>query len=64
MRLILSVVGKNTLKKGDKVLIKPNLLTAALPQKAVTTHPEVVRSLIKAVKKIRSKAICCRFTRC
>lgn len=43
------------IKKGDKVLIKPNLLTAALPQKAVTTHPEVVRSLIKAVKKLGAK---------
>lgn len=39
------------IKKGDKVLIKPNLLTAAPPQKAVTTHPEVVRSIIKAVKR-------------
>ena len=43
------------IKKGDKVLIKPNLLTAALPQKAVTTHPEVVRSVIKAVKKLGAK---------
>lgn len=39
-------------KKGDKVLIKPNMLTAATPDKAVTTHPEVVRAVIKAVKKI------------
>lgn len=39
------------IQKNDKVLIKPNLLAAALPEKAVTTHPEVVRSIIKAVKK-------------
>ena len=38
------------IKKGDKVLIKPNMLTAAAPEKAVTTHPEVVRAVIKAVK--------------
>lgn len=40
------------IQKGDKVLIKPNLLTAVSPQKAVTTHPEVIRSIIKAIKKI------------
>lgn len=37
-------------KKGDKVLIKPNMLTNVTPEKAVTTHPEVVRAVIKAVK--------------
>ena len=42
----------NYIQKGDKVLIKPNMLTAVLPQKAVTTHPEVVRAVIRAVKKL------------
>lgn len=41
---------KNFIKKGDKVLIKPNMLTNVTPEKAVTTHPEVVRAVIKAVK--------------
>lgn len=40
------------IQKGDKVLIKPNMLTAASPEKAVTTHPEVVRAIIKAVKSL------------
>ena len=36
---------------GDKVLIKPNMLEALPPDKAVTTHPEVVRAVIREVKK-------------
>ncbi len=40
------------IQKGDKVLIKPNMLTAAAPEKAITTHPEVVRAVIRAVKRM------------
>lgn len=54
---------KNFIKKGDKVLIKPNMLTNVTPEKAVTTHPEVVRAVIKAVKKYGSFTSCWRFTR-
>lgn len=32
---------------GEKVLVKPNLLIAAAPERAVTTHPEVVRAVIE-----------------
>jgi len=38
------------IKPGDKVLIKPNMLEGLSPDKAVTTHPEVVRAVIKLVK--------------
>lgn len=31
---------------GEKVLVKPNLLTSAPVEKAVTTHPEVLRAVI------------------
>ena len=31
---------------GQKVLIKPNLLSGKAPEKAVTTHPEIVRQVI------------------
>jgi uncharacterized protein (DUF362 family)/Pyruvate/2-oxoacid:ferredoxin oxidoreductase delta subunit len=34
---------------GDRVLIKPNLLKARPPEAAVTTHPEVVRAVIRLV---------------
>jgi uncharacterized protein (DUF362 family)/Pyruvate/2-oxoacid:ferredoxin oxidoreductase delta subunit len=37
-------------RAGQSVLIKPNLLTDARPDEAVTTHPEVVRAVIRLVK--------------
>ncbi len=40
------------IKYGDTVLIKPNLLSARLPEEAVCTHPEVVRAAIRLVKQI------------
>lgn len=35
---------------GQTVLIKPNMLTHRHPDQAVTTHPELVRAIIRAVK--------------
>jgi uncharacterized protein (DUF362 family)/Pyruvate/2-oxoacid:ferredoxin oxidoreductase delta subunit len=37
-------------KPGQKVLIKPNLLAGKSPEKAVTTHPEIVRQVILLVQ--------------
>ncbi|MGM0426714.1 MAG: DUF362 domain-containing protein [Thermodesulfobacteriota bacterium] len=37
-------------ERGDKVLLKVNLLSAREPEQAVTTHPEVVRAVARAVK--------------
>ena len=37
-------------RPGQTVLVKPNLLTDTDPDAAVTTHPEVVRAVIRAVK--------------
>lgn len=34
-------------KKGDRVVIKPNILTAAEPQYGVSTNPEVMAALVK-----------------
>ncbi len=36
--------------RGKKVLLKPNLLTDRTPEQAVTTHPEVVRHVIRRLK--------------
>lgn len=47
----------NFIKKGDTVLIKPNLLSARLPEEAVCTHPEIVRAAIRLVKKAGGKPI-------
>jgi uncharacterized protein (DUF362 family)/Pyruvate/2-oxoacid:ferredoxin oxidoreductase delta subunit len=38
-------------KPGEQVLIKPNLLKASPPAAAVTTHPEVVRAVIRLVRE-------------
>lgn len=35
---------------GETILIKPNMLAARKPEQAVTTHPEVVRQVIRLVK--------------
>ena len=37
-------------RTGARVLIKPNMLVAKGPDKAVTTHPEVVRAVVRLVK--------------
>jgi uncharacterized protein (DUF362 family)/Pyruvate/2-oxoacid:ferredoxin oxidoreductase delta subunit len=38
-------------KRGDRVLLKPNLLYGKAPEKAVTTHPSVVRGMIEIVRE-------------
>jgi uncharacterized protein (DUF362 family)/Pyruvate/2-oxoacid:ferredoxin oxidoreductase delta subunit len=38
-------------RPGERVLIKPNMLYAKAPEKAVTTHPEVLRGVIELVKE-------------
>lgn len=39
------------IKPQERILIKPNLLSPKEPEKAVTTHPEIVRAVIKLVKE-------------
>lgn len=36
--------------EGERLLLKPNLLKGALPEAAVTTHPEVLRAVGRALK--------------
>jgi uncharacterized protein (DUF362 family)/Pyruvate/2-oxoacid:ferredoxin oxidoreductase delta subunit len=43
---------KTFVKTGMKILIKPNLLTAAEPGKAVTTHPVMIRAVGEAVRAV------------
>jgi len=45
------------LREGMKVLLKPNLLTAKPPERAVTTHPAVVRAVIHWVKQFNPSKI-------
>ncbi len=39
-------------KPGNKVLLKINLLSAQPPEKAVTTHPAVVRAMVRVIKEL------------
>jgi uncharacterized protein (DUF362 family)/Pyruvate/2-oxoacid:ferredoxin oxidoreductase delta subunit len=40
------------IRPKSKVLIKPNLLMAKQPELGITTHPEVVRAVVKILKEI------------
>ncbi len=46
------------IKPGEKVLLKPNLLTDSEPDKGITTHPEVVRAVIRLIKPVTKDIIC------
>jgi uncharacterized protein (DUF362 family)/Pyruvate/2-oxoacid:ferredoxin oxidoreductase delta subunit len=48
---------KTFIKPGESVLIKPNLLKAHRPEDAVTTHPEVVRAVIRLVREADGKVM-------
>lgn len=41
---------ENFVKKGTKVLLKPNLVMSGNQEKAICTHPEVVRAVIELIK--------------
>jgi len=45
------------IKPGEKILVKPNLLGEHLPEKAVTTHPEVIRVIIRIIKSANATPI-------
>jgi uncharacterized protein (DUF362 family)/Pyruvate/2-oxoacid:ferredoxin oxidoreductase delta subunit len=38
-------------RKGNRVLLKPNLLFGKSPEKAVTTHPSILRGMIQIVRE-------------
>lgn len=42
---ILTRIDRGIIQEGSNVLIKPNLLTAAKPEQAVTTHPLVIKAV-------------------
>ncbi len=42
---------------GQTVLIKPNMLAGKPPEKAVTTHPEIVRVVIEEAQKAGGKVL-------
>lgn len=53
-RELINLLGgiKEFIKPKSKVLLKPNLLLAIEPEKGVTTHPVLIRAVIKILKEI------------
>lgn len=45
------------IKPNSKVLVKPNLLMSKSPDCGITTHPEVVRAVIRILKEINCKIV-------
>ena len=48
---------ENIIQSGDRVLIKPNILSASPPERAATTHPSVVASMCEFVLQAGGKPI-------
>jgi uncharacterized protein (DUF362 family)/Pyruvate/2-oxoacid:ferredoxin oxidoreductase delta subunit len=53
LRQAITLIGgiENFVKSGDHVLLKPNLLYGKPPEKAVTTHPSIIRGMIQIVRE-------------
>lgn len=53
MRSLLLMMGgiEQFVHPGEKILIKPNFLRAAGPEKAITTHPRVIAGICKLVEQ-------------
>jgi uncharacterized protein (DUF362 family)/ferredoxin len=53
LRRSIDLIGgiKKLVKSGDRVLLKPNLLYGKAPEKAVTTHPSIVKGMIQIVRE-------------
>jgi len=47
----IELIGGLNIKKGSKVLVKPNLLRPKEPKLQVSTHPSVVRAVIRILKE-------------
>ena len=43
---------KSYIKKGERVLLKTNLLNASEPEKSVVTHPNFIKAIAKEILKI------------
>ncbi|MEN6319502.1 MAG: DUF362 domain-containing protein [Syntrophaceae bacterium] len=46
---IMDDIGSHLIKRNDRVLIKPNLLSPASPRQAVLTHPFIVKAAVEYV---------------
>lgn len=44
-------------KSGERILLKPNILSARPPESGVDTHPEIVRSVARIVRQVGAKVL-------
>ena len=53
LRKSIDLIGgiENFVKKGNRVLLKPNLLYGKAPERAVTTHPSIIKGMIQIVRE-------------
>ncbi|HUT34809.1 MAG TPA: DUF362 domain-containing protein [Planctomycetota bacterium] len=58
VRKALDLIGGlgRVVQPGQRVLLKPNLLRAAPPERAVTTHPTIIRAAVAAVREAGAEA--------
>lgn len=59
MKKLITMMGGITqfVNEGDKIVLKVNLLRAAAPEKAVTTHPAVISAVGRLVKQAQAQAL-------
>ena len=53
LRKSIDLIGgiENFVRKGNRVLLKPNLLYGKAPERAVTTHPSIIKGMIQKVRE-------------
>ncbi|MCL0079645.1 DUF362 domain-containing protein [Dehalococcoidia bacterium] len=59
IRKAVSLIGgwEGIAERGNRVLVKPNMLSARPPDEGVTTHPAVVRALVELVQEAGAEAL-------
>lgn len=59
IRKAVSLIGglEGIIGRGDRVLVKPNMLSARRPEEGVTTHPALVRGVVELVQEAGAEAI-------
>ncbi len=59
VRQAVSLIGgwEGIVERGNRVLVKPNMLSAHPPKDGVTTHPAVVRAVVELVQESGAEAL-------
>lgn len=59
IRKALNLIGglEGIIKRGHRVLVKPNMLSARPPERAVTTHPSLLRAVVEMLKELGAEPL-------